>query len=77
MFLTNRHSSFDGLVGHTTSAHRLCFKAAQVGGQELQLKLIAAIFDAHMVRDKDTSDVNVLADIADSVGVFTRDEVRS
>jgi predicted DsbA family dithiol-disulfide isomerase len=30
-----------------------------------------------MVHDKDTSDSNVLADIADSVDIFTRDEVRS
>ncbi|EKM78590.1 hypothetical protein AGABI1DRAFT_114213 [Agaricus bisporus var. burnettii JB137-S8] len=66
--------SFNGLVGQTTGAHRLCFKAAQVGGQELQLKLITALFEAHLIHDKDTSDVNVLADTADSVGVMTRDE---
>lgn len=77
VFLTNLCSSFNGLVGQTTGAHRLCFKAAQVGGQELQLKLITALFEAHLIHDKDTSDVNVLADTADSVGVMTRDEVGS
>lgn len=48
-----------------------------MGGQELQLKLITALFEAHLIHDKDTSDVNVLADTADSVGVLTRDEVGS
>lgn len=63
------------MIGHTTCAHRLCFKAAQIGGQELQLKTITAIFYAHMVHAKDISDISVLAEVAESIGLMTKDEV--
>jgi len=64
------------MIGHTTNAHRLCYKAAQIGGQDSQLKLITAIFYASMVDAKDISDANVLAEVAESVGVMPADEVR-
>jgi len=64
------------MIGHTTNAHRLCYKAAQVGGQDSQLKLITAIFYASMVDAKDISDAKVLAEVAESVGVMSEDEVR-
>lgn len=66
--------TWDGVVGHTTNAHRLCYKAAQIGGQESQLDIITAIFYASMVDAKDISDINVLAEVAESVELMTKDE---
>ncbi len=63
------------MIGHTTNAHRLCYKAAQIGGQDSQLKIITAIFYASMVDSKDISDIQVLAEVAESVGLMTKDEV--
>jgi len=63
------------VIGHTTNAHRLCYKAAQIGGQDSQLKIITAIFYASMVDSKDISDIQVLAEVAESVGLMTKDEV--
>ncbi len=63
------------MIGHTTAAHRLCSKAAQTSGQEALLKMIKTIFTVHMVDGKDISDLNILADIAESVGVMPKDQV--
>lgn len=63
------------MIGHTTNAHRLCYKAAQISGQDSQLKIITAIFYASMVDSKDISDIQVLAEVAESVGLMTKDEV--
>jgi len=64
------------MIGHTINAHRLCYKAAQIGGQDSQLKIITAIFYTSMVDAKDISDIKVLAEVAESVGIMTEDEVR-
>lgn len=66
--------TWGGVIGHTTYAHRLCFKAAQISGQEAQLNLINAIFTAHMVDSKNISDINVLAEIAESAGLMPKDQ---
>jgi len=66
--------TWDGVIGHTTCAHRLCSKAAQISGQEAQLNTIKAIFNAHMVDGKDISDPNVLAEIAESIGLMPKDQ---
>ncbi|KAL9714296.1 hypothetical protein Ac2012v2_002609 [Leucoagaricus gongylophorus] len=66
--------NWNGVIGHTTNAHRLCYKAAQIGGQDSQLKIITAIFYASMVDSKDISDIQVLAEVAESVGLMTKDE---
>ncbi|KAJ3572558.1 hypothetical protein NP233_g3010 [Leucocoprinus birnbaumii] len=67
-------STWNGVIGHTTNAHRLCYKAAQLGGQDAQLKTITAIFTASMVDAKDISDIKVLAEVAESVELMTKDK---
>jgi len=66
--------TWDGVIGHTTLAHRLCYKAAQIGKQDLQLKTLTAIFNAIMCDGRDISDINVLAEIAESAGVMPKDK---
>ena len=39
-------------------------------------KCITAIFTANLVHAKDISDVQVLAELAESVGFMTKEEVR-
>lgn len=43
----------------------------------MQLKTITAIFYAHMVHAKDISDISVLAEVAESIGLMNKDEVCS
>jgi len=66
--------TWEGVIGHTVCAHRLCFKAGQISGQEGLLKMIKTIFDVTMVDGKDISDRNVLAGVAESAGLMSRDE---
>ncbi|TFK40137.1 thioredoxin-like protein [Crucibulum laeve] len=66
--------SFRGVVSQTTRAHRLCQKAFQMGGQNLQIPLLSAIFKAHMEEGKDIADFGVLADLAEKTGVMSSQE---
>lgn len=66
--------TWDGVIGHTTSAHRLCMKALEIGGQDPQLATITAIFKADLVEARDISDHNVLSEIAQSVGVLSKND---
>lgn len=69
------NSTWEGVIGHTVCAHRLCFKAAQVSGQDALLRVIKTIFYTTMAEGKDISDRNVLAEIAESVGFMSKDQV--
>ena len=78
LFLTWRYhgnSSFKGVMSQTTRAHRLCQKAYKIGGQNLQIPLLCAVFKAHMEDAKDIADINVLAELAESTGTMSKAEV--
>lgn len=66
--------SFAGPMSQSTRAHRLAQKAYHLGGQDLQCTLILHVFKANFQQDRDISDVHVLADIAEQVGMMNRDE---
>ena len=68
-------STFKGFVSQTTRAHRLCQKAYQLGGQDLQIPLLKAIYKAHMEEGQDIAEIAVLADIADNAGTMSREKV--
>lgn len=48
-----------------------------MGEQELQLKTVTAIFNAHMVDAKDISDINTLGEVAESIGLMPKEKVSS
>jgi len=64
--------SFHGVMSQTLRAHRLCQKAYQLGGQDLQIPLLCAIFKAHMEEGKDIADKNVLATLAENTRVMSK-----
>jgi predicted DsbA family dithiol-disulfide isomerase len=66
--------SFGGVVSQTTYAHRLSRKAYLEGGQDLQLPLLSAVFKAYCGEEKDIGDVEILGDIAESVGMMSKEE---
>ncbi|KIM40482.1 hypothetical protein M413DRAFT_72880 [Hebeloma cylindrosporum] len=66
--------SFRGVMSQTTRAHRLCQKAYKIGGQNLQIPLLCAVFKAHMEDAKDIADINVLAELAESTGTMSKEE---
>ncbi|KAF8896589.1 thioredoxin-like protein [Infundibulicybe gibba] len=66
--------SFRGVVSQSTHAHRLAQKAYQIGGQDLQLPLLSAIFKAHLEDGKDIAEFTVLAELAVGVNMMTKDE---
>jgi len=66
--------SFGGVISQTTSAHRLSRKAYKMGGQNLQLPLITALFKAFSEDEKDIGDLNVLAELAEDVGMMTNEK---
>jgi len=66
--------SFKGFVSQTFRAHRLCHKAYQLGGQDLQVPLVKAIYKAHMEEGQDIAEIAVLADIAENTGTMPREK---
>jgi len=46
-----------------------------MGGQTLQHPLLCAIFKAYLEEEKDIADMNVLAEVAEGVGMMSRDQV--
>ncbi|PFH53190.1 hypothetical protein AMATHDRAFT_55687 [Amanita thiersii Skay4041] len=65
---------FHGVMSQSTRAHRLCQKAFRIGGPELQTPVLFALFKAYLEESKDIADNNVLADLAENVGMMTRGE---
>ncbi|KAJ7841328.1 thioredoxin-like protein [Mycena olivaceomarginata] len=66
--------SFQGVVSQSTRAHRLSRKAFHMGGAQLQLPYLNAIFRVHLQEGKDVSDVQVLSDVAAEIGMLTKAE---
>lgn len=65
---------FSGVMSQSTRGHRLSRKAYLLGGQSLQLPLICALFKVHLEEGKDIADFEVLADVAEKVGMMSRTE---
>lgn len=66
----------DGPLSRSTRAHRLAAKAYKVGGQELQQALIQSYFKAFFEEGKDIGNLDLLGDLAQGVGLMSKDEVR-
>ncbi|KAJ6570141.1 thioredoxin-like protein [Mycena vulgaris] len=66
--------SFRGVISQSTLAHRLSRKAFRIGGMELQLPYLMAVFRAHLQEAKDVGEIDVLSDIAAEVGVMSKSE---
>jgi predicted DsbA family dithiol-disulfide isomerase len=63
-------------MSNSLLAHRLVAKAFEVSGAAAQMKLVHAVFRAYHEDELDIGDCDVLADLAEDVGVMDRDEVR-
>jgi len=66
--------SLRGVMSQSTRAHRLALKAGQIAGQKLQLPVLCGVFKANLEDNKDIGDINVLADIAESTGMMSKDK---
>jgi len=64
----------EGQLSKSTRAHRLSAKAYIVGGQELQQALIQSYFKAFFEEGKDIGNLDLLGDMAQDVGLMTKDE---
>lgn len=47
-----------------------------MGGQQMQVPILCGIFKANLEEAKDIGDVNVLAEVAEKVGLMSKDEAR-
>jgi predicted DsbA family dithiol-disulfide isomerase len=65
---------FGGVISESSRAHRLSLKAYLLGGQELQLPTLTALFHSHCTLNHDIGNYDVLAQIADDVGVMSKEE---
>ncbi|KAI9000600.1 thioredoxin-like protein [Trametes punicea] len=65
---------WEGWICQTIRAHRLLRKAYILGGQELQEKFLDAVFYAYFTEGKNIADIDLLADLADGVGLLSKDE---
>ena len=66
--------NYAGYMSQSTRAHRLSRKAYLLGGQRFQLPVLCGLFKAHLEESKDIADFDVLADIAERVGMMSRQE---
>ena len=65
----------DGLITQTTLAHRLLLKAWKLGGQKTQQALLAVLFKGYFEETANIGDTDVLANMAVSAKMMTKDEV--
>lgn len=68
-------SIFEGKVCQTIRPHRLLRKAYEIGGQELQEKVLDKLYFAYFTEGKNVADYDYLAELADTTGVLTKDQV--
>jgi len=66
--------SFQGVMSRSIRAHRLCQKAYQTGGQDMQIPLILAVFKAYLQEAKDIDDIDLLSDLAEQNKMMSKDE---
>ncbi|EGN99114.1 hypothetical protein SERLA73DRAFT_73673 [Serpula lacrymans var. lacrymans S7.3] len=64
----------EGLMCQSANAHRLSVKAYQTGGQEMQQKVVATLFEASFVESQDLSNLDILADLAAKAELMDREQ---
>jgi len=64
----------DGVIASTIRAHRLSIKAYRLGGQDLQLPFLSAVFKAYTSDAEDLGSMDVLGEAAESAGVMKKQE---
>ena len=62
--VSHMQSTFDGVVGNTTRAHRLMLRTYLVHGQTTHLALLRLLFQAFFELARDIGSVDVLAELA-------------
>ena len=67
----------EGVMTQTTLAHRLLLKAWKIGGQETQQALLTTLFKRYFEDLANIGDTSVLADMAVSAKLMTKEEVRT
>lgn len=60
---------YDGYVGNTFDSHRLIWKAREVGGSELQDKVVSRLFRAYFEENKSLGELSVLEECAKDAGL--------
>ena len=63
-------------MSQSNRAHRLSQKAFSVGGQDMQISFLLAVFKAYLQEAKDIGDIDILADLSEQLKVMPKDEVR-
>jgi predicted DsbA family dithiol-disulfide isomerase len=58
----------------TSRAHRLLFKAYQVGGQDVQCRVLTGILKAYFTEQKNIALIPVLAEIAEGTELMSKEE---
>ena len=59
------------MIRQTTRSHRLVWKAGEVGGSELQNKVVGALYEQHFIDGKDVGDIEgYLGRVAVENGLF-------
>jgi predicted DsbA family dithiol-disulfide isomerase len=60
---------YDGYVGNTFNSHRLIWKAWEVGGSELQDKVVNMLFKAYFEENKSLGELTVLEECGKDAGL--------
>lgn len=66
--------TFTGVISASTRAHRMSRKAYRLGGQNLQLPFLCGVFKAYLDQGLDIADVHVLAQIAETAKIMTKEQ---
>jgi predicted DsbA family dithiol-disulfide isomerase len=61
--------SYGGTVGNTFDSHRLIWLAREVGGSEMQDKVVERLFKAYFEENKSIETKEILQDCADEAGL--------
>jgi predicted DsbA family dithiol-disulfide isomerase len=61
--------NYGGTVGNTLDSHRLIWLAREVGGSELQDKVVESLFKAYFEDNKSIEEKEVIQECADEVGL--------
>jgi predicted DsbA family dithiol-disulfide isomerase len=61
--------SYGGLIGNTFDSHRLIWMAREVGGSELQDRVVEALFTAYFEQEKSLGEPQVLRECAQLAGM--------
>lgn len=65
--------SYGGSIGNTLDSHRLIWKAREMGGSELQDKMVEALFKAYFEQEKSLGEPQVLRECGQLAGMLIDD----